>query len=38
VLIEIAEGVHRAGLSKLIQANSHGGNIAVLTNVVREVR
>ncbi|HEY2526450.1 MAG TPA: creatininase family protein [Xanthobacteraceae bacterium] len=38
VLIEIAEGVHRAGLRKLILANSHGGNVAVLTNVAREVR
>lgn len=38
MLIEIAEGVHRAGLRKLILANSHGGNVAVLTNVARELR
>jgi creatinine amidohydrolase len=38
VLVEIGEGVHRAGLRKLVLANSHGGNSAVLTTVARELR
>jgi creatinine amidohydrolase len=38
VLIEIGEGVHRAGLRKLVLANSHGGNASVLTTVARELR
>jgi creatinine amidohydrolase len=38
VLVEIGEGVHRAGLRKLVLANSHGGNAAVLTTVARELR
>jgi creatinine amidohydrolase len=38
VLVETGEGVHRAGLRKLILANSHGGNAAVLTTVARELR
>lgn len=38
VLIETGEGVHRAGLRKLILANSHGGNASVLTTVAREFR
>lgn len=38
VLIEIAEGVHRAGLRKVVLANSHGGNVSVLANVARELR
>jgi creatinine amidohydrolase len=38
VLVETAEGVHRAGLRKLVLANSHGGNASVLTTVVRELR
>lgn len=38
VLIETGEGVHRAGLRKLILANSHGGNASVLTTVTRELR
>jgi creatinine amidohydrolase len=38
VLVEIGEGVYRAGLRKLILANSHGGNSAVLTTVARELR
>lgn len=38
VLVEIGEGVHRAGLRKLILANSHGGNSSVLTTVARELR
>lgn len=38
VLIEIAEGVHRAGVRKLVLANSHGGNASVLTTVTRELR
>jgi creatinine amidohydrolase len=38
VLIEIAEGVHRAGLRKIVLANSHGGNVSVLANVARELR
>jgi creatinine amidohydrolase len=38
VLIETAEGVHRAGLRKIVLANSHGGNASVLTTVTRELR
>ncbi len=38
VLIEIGESVVRAGVRKLILANSHGGNIAVLDIVARELR
>jgi creatinine amidohydrolase len=38
VLVEIGKGVHRAGLRKLILANSHGGNSSVLTTVARELR
>jgi creatinine amidohydrolase len=38
VLVEIGEGVYRAGLRKLILANSHGGNSPVLTTVARELR
>jgi creatinine amidohydrolase len=38
VLIEIAEGVHRAGMRKLVLANSHGGNASILTTVTRELR
>jgi creatinine amidohydrolase len=38
VLVETAEGVYRAGLRKLLFANSHGGNVSVLITVVRELR
>jgi creatinine amidohydrolase len=38
VLVETGEGVHRAGLRKLVLANSHGGNAAVLATVARELR
>ena len=38
VLIETGEGVHRAGLRKLVLANSHGGNVSVLATVARELR
>jgi len=38
VLVEIAEGVCRAGLRKMVLANSHGGNVSVLANVARELR
>src|SRR5260370_31506384 len=38
VLVETSEGVHRAGLRKLILANSHGGNAPVLSTVTRELR
>ncbi len=38
LLVEIGEGVHRAGLRKMVLANSHGGNVAVLTIVARELR
>ena len=38
VLIEMGESVARAGLRKLVLANSHGGNIAVLDIVARELR
>ena len=35
---EIGEGVHRAGLRKMVIANSHGGNIEVTGIVARELR
>jgi creatinine amidohydrolase len=35
---EIGEAVHRAGLRKLVIANSHGGNIEVIGIVARELR
>lgn len=38
VIIEIGESVRRAGIRKLVLANSHGGNIAVLDVVARELR
>jgi creatinine amidohydrolase len=38
VLVETAEGVRRAGLRKIVLANSHGGNVSVLTTVARELR
>jgi creatinine amidohydrolase len=38
VLIEIGESVHRAGLRKLVILNSHGGNMAVMDIVARELR
>lgn len=38
VLFEIGESVYRAGLRKLVLANSHGGNVPVLGIVARELR
>lgn len=38
MLVEIGEGVYRAGLRKLVLANSHGGNSSVLATVARELR
>jgi creatinine amidohydrolase len=38
LLVEIGEGVYRAGLRKMVIANSHGGNVPVLANVARELR
>ena len=38
VLVETGEGVHRAGLRKMIFANSHGGNASVLATAARELR
>ena len=38
ILIETGEGVCRAGLRKLVLANSHGGNASVLATVARELR
>jgi creatinine amidohydrolase len=38
VLVETAEGVRRAGLRKMVLANSHGGNASVLSTVARELR
>jgi creatinine amidohydrolase len=38
VIIEIGESVRRAGVRKLVLANSHGGNVAVLDVVARELR
>lgn len=38
VLVEIGDSVARAGVRKLILANSHGGNVSVLDIVARELR
>ena len=38
VLVEIGESVYRAGLRKMIFANSHGGNSSVLSVATRELR
>jgi creatinine amidohydrolase len=38
LLVEIGEGVHRAGLRKMVLANSHGGNVPALATVARELR
>jgi creatinine amidohydrolase len=35
---EIGESVHRAGCRKLVFVNSHGGNVAVIDIVARELR
>jgi creatinine amidohydrolase len=35
---EIGEGVHRAGLRKLVIVNSHGGNVDLIGIVARELR
>jgi creatinine amidohydrolase len=35
---EIGESVHRAGCRKLVFANSHGGNVAIVDIVARELR
>jgi creatinine amidohydrolase len=35
---EIGEAVHRAGLRKLVMANSHGGNVEVIGIVARDLR
>ena len=36
--IEIGESVHRAGINKLVLINSHGGNIALIDLVSRQLR
>ena len=38
IWVEIGESVHRAGLRKMVIANSHGGNIEVAGIVARELR
>ena len=38
VLVETGEGVRRAGLRKMVLANSHGGNASVLSTAARELR
>ena len=38
VLVETGESVHRAGLRKMVLANSHGGNASVLATAARELR
>jgi creatinine amidohydrolase len=38
IWIEIGDGVHRAGLRKLVIVNSHGGNTEVVGIVARELR
>jgi creatinine amidohydrolase len=36
--IEIGEGVHRAGVKKLVIINSHGGNITLIDLAARQLR
>lgn len=36
--VEIGESVHRAGISKLVIINSHGGNIALIDLAARQLR
>ncbi|WP_448951100.1 creatininase family protein [Labrys neptuniae] len=36
--VEIGESVHRAGIRKLLIVNSHGGNMAAMDIVARELR
>ncbi|MHA1549515.1 MAG: creatininase family protein [Alphaproteobacteria bacterium] len=36
--LEIGDSVHRAGVRKLIIANAHGGNVAMIDIVARELR
>lgn len=38
VWYEIGESVHRAGIKKLVLANSHGGQITIMEIVARELR
>jgi creatinine amidohydrolase len=38
MLFEIGESVHRAGLRKLVIANSHGGNVSAVDLVARDLR
>ena len=38
VLVETGQGVHRAGLRKLVLVNSHGGNTPVISTATRELR
>jgi creatinine amidohydrolase len=38
VLLETGESVHRAGLRKIVLANSHGGNASVISTATRELR
>jgi creatinine amidohydrolase len=38
LLTEVGESVHRAGLRKLVIANSHGGNVPAIDVVVRDLR
>jgi creatinine amidohydrolase len=38
VLAETAESVHRAGIRKLVIANSHGGNVAAIDMAVLDLR
>ncbi|WP_290690791.1 MULTISPECIES: creatininase family protein [unclassified Haematobacter] len=38
VWYEIGESVHRAGIRKLVLANSHGGQISIMEIVARELR
>ena len=38
VLVEVGECVHRAGLRKMVLANSHGGNVPVLATALDRAR
>jgi creatinine amidohydrolase len=38
IIVEIGESLAKSGIKKLIIANSHGGNVAVMENAARELR
>lgn len=38
VLFEIGESVHRAGVTRLVIANSHGGNVSIINTAALDLR